>query len=300
MPRDKTGHFYYSWYPTIYQADTQHLSLAEDGAYRRLIDHYMLTRSKLLNDDNALARIVGITIEEWKIMKNNITSYFKNSENPHGYLIHNLCEENLLKDASRITKCRTVGKLGGRPPKNGNKKEITRTVISSKPITEQNRTEQSKIEAKASISLGGFEEFWKTYPRKDGKESALKAYKRAIKEGTDHGSITGGASAFRKLIEGEATEKRFIPYAATWLNGRRWEDESIAGSSGLFAKSQQPAGSAGSSNGSGGKASRWIAEGDRLAAKYRSQATQSGGQSEAVASPQQDLCFATPVRKDGS
>jgi uncharacterized protein YdaU (DUF1376 family) len=34
MPRDKTGHFYFAWFPTIYQQDTQHLSLAECGAYR--------------------------------------------------------------------------------------------------------------------------------------------------------------------------------------------------------------------------------------------------------------------------
>jgi uncharacterized protein YdaU (DUF1376 family) len=60
MPRDKTGHFYFSWYPTIYQQDNQHLTLAEDGAYRRLLDYYMLTRAPLPSDDRALSRIVGV------------------------------------------------------------------------------------------------------------------------------------------------------------------------------------------------------------------------------------------------
>ena len=144
MPRDKTGHFYYSWYPTIYQADTQQLTLAEDAAYRRLIDHYMTIRAPLLNDDRALARIIGIGLDEWEPIKNQIITYFKPSTNPAGYLLHKFCDEIIAKDTSRIVKSKTNGAKGGRPVTKGKTKGITHPVTEVKPLTTLHNTEQSK------------------------------------------------------------------------------------------------------------------------------------------------------------
>src|SRR5262245_58395830 len=99
MPRDKTGHFYYAWYPTIYQQDTQSLTLAECGAYRRLIDHYMLTRSPLPGDDRALARIIGTGLDDWLAIKPTVITYFK----PSGlFLRHSFCDSMLETDKGRI------------------------------------------------------------------------------------------------------------------------------------------------------------------------------------------------------
>ena len=40
-----------------YDADTMHLSAAEDGVYMRLMRHYYKTRMPLPDDDRALAAI---------------------------------------------------------------------------------------------------------------------------------------------------------------------------------------------------------------------------------------------------
>jgi hypothetical protein len=74
----------------------------------------------------------------------------------------------------------------------------------------------------------GFDEFYKVYPRKVGRAAATKAFKAVKANGVLSNILT---DIQRRLTDGEWTataEKiRFIPYPATYLNGRRWEDEPI-------------------------------------------------------------------------
>lgn len=121
MPRDSLGHFYYEWFPTIFKADTQHLSLAEDGAYRRLLDEYMLTRTPLPCDDRALARIAGVGWQEWGDVKDAVMRFFKPSTNPAGFYHHSFCDDTIAKHNARITTARANGGKGGRPKKPNNK-----------------------------------------------------------------------------------------------------------------------------------------------------------------------------------
>jgi uncharacterized protein YdaU (DUF1376 family) len=140
MPRDKTGHFYFAWFPTIYQQDTQHLTLAECGAYRRLIDHYMMTRSPLPCSDKALARIVGCGVDEWVPISENVKAFFKAKE---GFLHHKFCDETIAGDTARILKAQLNGSRGGRP--SASKDEgITQSVTESNPVGSPNPTITTK------------------------------------------------------------------------------------------------------------------------------------------------------------
>lgn len=149
MPRDHLGHFYYEWFPTIFKADTQHLSLAEDGAYRRLLDEYMLTRTPLPADDRALARIAGVGWQEWGDVKDAVLSFFKPSTNPAGFLIHGFCDETIGKHNARITTARANGKNGGRPKKLKDKDnnpagfESETQQKAKQNITEENNSKES-------------------------------------------------------------------------------------------------------------------------------------------------------------
>ena len=69
-----------------------------------------------------------------------------------------------------------------------------------------------------------FLEFWKAYPRKKGKGDAFKAWKR-IKELPDVSVLIAAVSGQRKSDQWKREGGRFIPYPATWLNARQWEDE---------------------------------------------------------------------------
>lgn len=71
-----------------------------------------------------------------------------------------------------------------------------------------------------------FEVFWKPYPRKVGKDAALKAWKAAVKRDTPE-AITEGAVKFAALCKRKATPEDKIPHPSTWLNAGRWRDEGL-------------------------------------------------------------------------
>lgn len=65
-----------------------------------------------------------------------------------------------------------------------------------------------------------FDDFWAGYPRKIAKKAARKAWDSAIAD-TDPDVIVAALTANPP----SAKEVRHIPYASTWLNGERWNDE---------------------------------------------------------------------------
>jgi hypothetical protein len=71
----------------------------------------------------------------------------------------------------------------------------------------------------------GFATFWKQYPKKVAKPQALKAWKK-IKPA---GQVLAGLMTALEMQTASADWLKdggqFIPFPASWLNGRRWEDE---------------------------------------------------------------------------
>src|SRR5215471_7345523 len=71
---------------------------------------------------------------------------------------------------------------------------------------------------------GGFATFWASYPRKTAKKAAQKAWNRLRPDAALEERILAALAvhkASRQWAEG------IIPHPATWLNGRRWEDEAV-------------------------------------------------------------------------
>ena len=78
------------------------------------------------------------------------------------------------------------------------------------------KKEQAEIEAM-------FEDFWREYPRKTNKVAAFKAFKKVCKDRNMLAVLLSALAEHRKSKQWET--KDYIPHAATWLNGRRWEDD---------------------------------------------------------------------------
>lgn len=68
-----------------------------------------------------------------------------------------------------------------------------------------------------------FDLFWEAYPRRQGKIDAMKAWRGMKPSNDDLLEICRGINRF--IACGEWKERKFIPYPATFLRGRRWEDE---------------------------------------------------------------------------
>lgn len=67
----------------------------------------------------------------------------------------------------------------------------------------------------------GFQDFWDVYPRRQDKGHARTAWIKAVRKANVR-EILDGAQQFRD--DPNIPDRRFIPHAATWLNGERWTD----------------------------------------------------------------------------
>ena len=75
-----------------------------------------------------------------------------------------------------------------------------------------------------------FDKFWLMYPRHEGKQAARKAFDRL---GVDDALLGVMVEAItRQRQSAQWSDPRYVPHPATWLNGRRWEDEPVTGTSG--------------------------------------------------------------------
>ncbi|QGF94496.1 phage replication protein [Pseudomonas sp. CFSAN084952] len=111
----------------------------------------------------------------------------------------------------------------------------TSTIVGSAPadslipdsgsLTADSRNPSTPPALPTSPSGDLFPKFWKLYPNKKGKVAAEKAWKKHKVTDDLFALIAEGLS---KQVVSEAWVKdggKFIPHPATWLNGKRWEDE---------------------------------------------------------------------------
>ncbi|WHP18818.1 hypothetical protein [Cellulomonas sp. ES6] len=101
-----------------------------------------------------------------------------------------------------------VPRRGGEGSRRGMGEEGSKTPSSAAPTT-----------------TSEFEQFWSLYPRKVGKQDAIKAFAKATKNASAARVILG---AKRLTEDPNLPEKQFVPHPATWLNRGGWEDEPYA------------------------------------------------------------------------
>ena len=97
------------------------------------------------------------------------------------------------------------------------KEFITKEFITKDipPISPKGKTDCSDL----------FNQFWDSYPKHIAKQSAVKAFEKLK---PDEKLLEAMLKAIESQKESKQWEKdggAFIPYPATWLNQRRWEDE---------------------------------------------------------------------------
>lgn len=68
-----------------------------------------------------------------------------------------------------------------------------------------------------------FTDFYTAYPRKVARADAEKMWRR-MTPAEQQAAIDALPKHCAKWLH-DGTEKQYIPHPATWLNGKRWEDE---------------------------------------------------------------------------
>ncbi|MCF7532015.1 helix-turn-helix domain-containing protein [Pseudomonas petrae] len=80
--------------------------------------------------------------------------------------------------------------------------------------------------------MEGFDRFWKLYPRKVNKTPAEKAWAKLHVTPELFNVIAQSLAKQISSIDWLKSNGQFIPHPASWLNGKRWEDELIPGTAG--------------------------------------------------------------------
>ena len=136
------------------------------------------------------------------------------------------------------------GKLGGTKKQsestfeaNGSKTEAKRKQneasekqeqTESKKENKKEKEEENKIEIenkKKSYDADGFAAFWAAYPKKAGKADALKAWNKLAPDVVLQEQMGKALEVQKQSQQWRKDGGQYIPMPATWLNGRRWEDE---------------------------------------------------------------------------
>lgn len=76
-----------------------------------------------------------------------------------------------------------------------------------------------------------FDYLWSIYPKKQGKQNAFKAYKKARKDGVTYEEVKQGLDAYSNYVKGKDTQ--YIKMGSTFFSQRAWQDDwSINGNNG--------------------------------------------------------------------
>lgn len=219
---------YFPMYPDDFDADTAHLSLAEDGAYNRLMRlqwrqpgckfpaemPWIMRKMRAATDADrdVVASVLGefFTRKGGKIFSERLLKEWVKANDAH---------------AKRIS----AGSKGGtaKARKTKGTKPSNAVAMTYQPEPEP---EPEKREGKPSLALSPkptrFDEFWQAYPHrggvKRGRKPAEARYVSAIKAGASEQDIIDGAKRAgmdRRVRDGFARDP------TTWLNQDGWTDE---------------------------------------------------------------------------
>lgn len=223
-------------YVADYLADTAHLNAAESGAYLHLIMHYWLNDG-LPTEDRLLARICKLSLKQWKTVRPVIERFFLDDWR-HKRIEHELAQTERLSIAGRAgglasaaarKKSKTLDNSKPTPNDRSNGVETNvQPLHSHTQLQLESKKDSGAVESTRPDIGKAFDEFWKSYPKRDGanpKEPARKVFTSAIKSGADPESITDSA---RRYAAAEAKRGHvgtpYIAQAVTWLRQSRWSD----------------------------------------------------------------------------
>lgn len=151
------------------------------------------------------------------------------------------------EDVERLSEVRAeAGRSGGRPPRKpagqstreaNRKQNAKQNESQANPYTETESVKEKEHGSLTRADIGtdkdpDFAAFWSIYPRagaagtRPGKGQARANYRKAvITDGADPKLITAAAERFRDFHAKAHTAPKYIPHAATWLKGERYNED---------------------------------------------------------------------------
>lgn len=221
------------WFPFdaadwLASAEVRLLTLEERGVLIDLLCHAWRD-GMLEHNPAALARLVGVTPAQFRGLWRRLSRQFV--EGAHGW----------THPGIEATRTRQLA-LQQRSTEHGRKAAAARwRQISGKcsgnarvmpDDATQKRSDQKKIRKRSDHPLplereldAAFAELWGVYPKHAAKQDALKAWRKLRPDAALQTRIRDAVTAHTQSAEWTKDGGGFVPHLATFLRGRRWEDE---------------------------------------------------------------------------
>jgi uncharacterized protein YdaU (DUF1376 family) len=198
-------------YVNDYLADTAHLNASQHGAYMLLIMNYWQQGKPLNNSRERLGSVARMTPDEWEDNREILAEFFWIDGD---IWTHARVENDLAKVREKSEKASVSARQAFA------KRSQSDRIANGEQSPTYTDTD---TDTKKDIYTESFEDFWKTYPLRVGKGSAMKAWVKAIKKTTPE-IIIEGADRYGKDPN---RDPAFTAHPATWLNGDRWLDSPL-------------------------------------------------------------------------
>lgn len=220
---------YYSFHVGDWSLHTSHLTIEEEGVYRRLLDFYYDTESPIPETTQPVIRrlrlgsyaeTVALILAEFFVLEAD------------GWHNHR-ADLEIIAYRNKAAKAQENGKKGGRPPKNSGietkpvnsaNPEITGSKANQEPRTKNQEPITKEDQKHLVTAVTDFDSFWKLYPRKTAKAEAQKAWAKLNPDYSLLAEIATGLTAHIVCADWVKDDGNFIPHGSTWINQRRWED----------------------------------------------------------------------------
>ena len=110
-----------------------------------------------------------------------------------------------------------------------NNKQVINKQVNKAPYSPPEGANAEKPPKKKAepYRLDWFEAFWTIYPRKDNKQTALRAWCRLKPDRETCGRMAAALERDKLSRQWTKDNGEFIPMPSTWLNQRRWENEGV-------------------------------------------------------------------------
>lgn len=216
-------------YVADYLGDTRHLTTEQHGAYLLLLMTMWRADGRLPNDDKKLARIASCPPSRWAKIKDEVMEFFviEGDEITNQRLMFELkkASEKSIKRAEAGTKGGRAKSLKSNKTDQANARRLPEH--SSEPEPDTTVTNVPVVVLDRPKRRGGstdFDAFWTAYPKKKSKDTAAKAFAKAMSRIADPDPLAVILAGIERALPGW-DDPQFIPYPATWLNAAGWEDE---------------------------------------------------------------------------
>jgi len=210
-------------------ADDPKIIGLSDKAFRVYVESLLYACSNMTDgflDDRVLRRYGWSDAAEELTTNDDVPSWVKVDG---GYQIHAFCDWQMTSEAHQRKV--EAGRAGGlakaeamRQASQGlaGASEVLEQTA-SKPLLDKDIDIDKDKELKPlAITSPEFDEFWQLWPRRESKATAIKAWDKAVKK-IPSTEIIEKARAY--VTSPKAPARDYFPYAATWLNQERWNDE---------------------------------------------------------------------------